>query len=147
MENKTFILNREIKAFVNNSIDSYRTSISTNFINAIRIFLNARGFILFVDENSNFKGYLDMVDLEQINKIAEGEDSKKSIEILINENKLKLRNKILHSTDKISKAINFFDENNQLYFPVYNPLGNLLGRTSLSIIKKRVKELYGVEVV
>ena len=142
MVSGNFIVNRKIEAFTKNDIDSYRMNIDSKLKDVVKIFLEAKGFVLFVDNKRKFIGYLDISDLEEIHKISTKENLSKSMKELVDKHLINLREEKVKSDDEIKKVLDILDRNNQLYLPVYDNKDNLLGRISVKIIKERAEELY-----
>lgn len=136
------IENKKIELFVENGIDKYRRCDDIKLMELIKVFLDNNGFIIFMNKDSKFIGYLDLADIEIIKKFfMEKEDKSKKISDFIKENKINLRKEKIDSDTPLIDVLKKLDTNTQNYFPVFR--GDiLLGRISKIIISDKIKDLY-----
>jgi hypothetical protein len=144
------ILNKQIGDFVDNDIDSYRSTEEILFQKFLLMYLEKNGFFVIHNENKKPLKYLDTFDISQLKKIFDEMNNNNSsiletIKLLDLSDKLKYRDEFVNYTDTIKSVLLKFQNNNQIFYPVIKE-GYLVGRVSKEIIKNKINRLYNCDI-
>ena len=109
----------------------------------ISIYLDNDGFFVLIDKEYKLVGYLDLSDLSLIKQIVEDrvKNQEKTIQDLINEDKIKFRTEIIDYDTTLNEVITKLNNSNQIFFPIVKS-NLLIGRVSKKILKEKIEDLY-----
>ena len=137
------IKNKKIELFVENEIDRYKKNLTISPVEMVETYLNSEGFIVFVNIDNKFIGYLEKSDINKLSEIINNQNSSliKNIKQLLDDNKLKLKEDYIDYSEKLINVLNKLNNSPQIFFPVIKN-NYLIGRVSKDKLKKRIDEIY-----